>query len=220
MRISKEVWKGQAAYSKTLLWLYDFWVLFLSNRFIWRCPTPTILQQFDENVSVNHLDVGVGTGYFMDKCHFPSPHIRLALMDLNQNCLDISAKRVARYKPILFRTNVLGEMPNDIEPFDSISVNYLFHCLPGRLSEKLIAIDYLNKLLSDHGTIFGSTILHEGVYKSAIAKRLMTFYNKKGIFSNTLDSQKDLENFLQSRFSEYSIEIRGCVALFSAKNKR
>ncbi|WP_444922415.1 class I SAM-dependent methyltransferase [Microbulbifer sp. CnH-101-G] len=220
MTISKEVWQGQAVYSKTHLWLYDFWVLYLSNRYIWHCPTPTILEQFNQYASANHLDVGVGTGYFMDKCRFPSSQVRLGLMDLNQNCLEVSAKRVARYKPIKFHTNVLDEMPSNVEPFDSISLNYLFHCLPGRLSEKLIAIDHLNTLLSDHGIVFGSTLLHEGVHKSAIAKKLMAFYNKKGIFSNTQDCKEDLEEFLQSRFSEHSIIIQGCVALFIAKNKK
>ncbi|MCO1334230.1 class I SAM-dependent methyltransferase [Microbulbifer sp. OS29] len=219
MTISKEVEQGQAVYSKPVLWLYDMWVLGISNRFIWKCPTPGILEHFNRNISSNHLDVGVGTGYFMDKCHFPSDKVRLALMDLNQNSLDISAQRVARYNPIQFYGNVLDKIAIETEAFDSISLNYLLHCLPGRLSDKLIALDNVTSLLSDSGTIFGSTILSKGVYRSAAAKKLMAIYNKKGIFSNTEDCQKDLEDFLANRFSHFKIEIRGCVALFSAHHK-
>ncbi|WP_445358148.1 class I SAM-dependent methyltransferase [Microbulbifer sp. ANSA005] len=219
MTITKEVEQGQAVYSKPVLWLYDMWVLGISNRFIWKCPTPGILEHFNRNISSNHLDVGVGTGYFMDKCHFPSDKVRLALMDLNQNSLDISAQRVARYNPTQFRCNVLDKITLETEVFDSISLNYLFHCLPGKLSEKLVALDNVATLLSDSGTVFGSTILSEGVPKSGAAKKLMAIYNKKGIFSNTQDCEEDLNTFLASRFKEYKIEIRGCVALFSARHK-
>ncbi|BBM03144.1 class I SAM-dependent methyltransferase [Microbulbifer sp. GL-2] len=220
MAITKEVEQGQAVYSKSVLWLYDLWVLGLSNRFIWQCPTPSILKHFDKYITSNHLDVGVGTGYFLDRCHFPTSDVRLGLMDLNQNSLDVSAARAARYNPLQFRCNVLDEINIAADKFDSISLNYLLHCLPGKLPEKLSAVEHVSTLLSESGVVFGSTILSKGIHRNAAAKKLMAIYNKKGIFSNMEDSKDDLEAYLASGFNEYQIEVKGCVALFSAKGKR
>lgn len=100
LEISKEVERGQDVYSKPVLSLYDFWVLGVSNKYIWKCPTDKLLAHFDENISSNHLDIGVGTGCFLDKCRFPSDNIRIALLDLNQNSLDKAGKRIKRYNPI------------------------------------------------------------------------------------------------------------------------
>lgn len=218
---TEDVIKGQAVYSKTVLALYDLWVLGISNRFFWKCPTSKMLGQFDAFVTDNHLDVGVGTGYYLDKCRFPSDAPRLTLIDLNQNSLDVTAARVARYNPVKVRHNVLepvtlGGLASELAPFDSISVNYLFHCLPGRLSEKLVVLDHLLPLLSDNGRIFGATILQGDVPRNAVARRLMALYNKKGIFHNREDTFEDLEAYLAERFADYHIKVEGCVAIFWA----
>ncbi|GAB2901941.1 class I SAM-dependent methyltransferase [Microbulbifer echini] len=219
MAVTKEVEQGQAVYSKPVLWLYDLWVLGLSNRYIWRCPTADILKHFNRHITSNHLDVGVGTGYFLDKCQFPPGDVRLGLMDLNQNSLDVTAARVARYNPLQFRCNVLDEIDIAAGKFESISLNYLLHCLPGKLSDKLSALDHVSTLLAESGVVFGSTILSAGVPRNTVAKKLMHIYNQKGIFSNVEDCQGDLQTYLANRFEEYQIEIKGCVALFSGKRK-
>ena len=95
----QQVLAGQAAYTKRALAAYDLLVLGVSNRFIWRCPTQRLLDHYNGHVTANHLDAGVGTGYFLDKCRFPSPAPRIALLDLNQNTLDFASRRIARYKP-------------------------------------------------------------------------------------------------------------------------
>ena len=64
---------GQAIYSPITLAVYDLIVLALSNPLIWRCPTGRILQLYDRHVTDNHLDVGVGTRWYLDRCHFPNP---------------------------------------------------------------------------------------------------------------------------------------------------
>ncbi len=43
--------------------------------------TRPFLTLYDQYVSANHLDIGVGTGYFLDHCRFPAANPRLALMD-------------------------------------------------------------------------------------------------------------------------------------------
>ena len=94
----EQVEAGQALYTKFFLHIYDWWALGVSCRFVWRCPSHYMLELYNHNVSSNHLDVGIGTGYFLDCCRFPTPNTRLALMDLNPNCLKATSKRLARVR--------------------------------------------------------------------------------------------------------------------------
>jgi hypothetical protein len=212
----EDIEAGQAVYTPRVLRLYDLLVLGLSNRFIWKCPTPRLLAFYDAHVTGNHLDVGVGTGYFLDRCHFPAASPRVALMDLNENALRFAANRIARAAPKTFRRNVLEPIVFDAEPFDSIGVNYLLHCLPGSIAEKAIVFDHLRPLMRDGAILFGSTLLQGGVARSAAARRLMAFYNAKGVFSNARDDLDGLRSALEARFRDVSIEVVGCAALFSA----
>lgn len=212
--LSKEVEAGQAVYSRRVLFIYDVWVLGVSSRWIWRCPSGDLLAAYDRHVSGNHLDVGVGTGYFLDKCRFPTESPRVALMDLNRNSLRASARRIGRYAPTCYQRNVAEPVAFSDPKFDSIGMNYLLHCMPGDLAEKSVVFDHLSALLNPGGVIFGATLLSEGVQRNAVAKRLMRLYNDKGIFSNVADSLEDLEEALSSRFSESQIQVRGAVALF------
>ena len=84
---------GQAIYSPITLAVYDLIVLALSNPLIWRCPTGRILQLYDRHVTDNHLDVGVGTGWYLDRCHFPNPAPRIGLLDLNPNSLAAASRQ-------------------------------------------------------------------------------------------------------------------------------
>lgn len=212
-----EVVAGQAIYTPKLLSIYDLLVLGLSNRFIWKCPTPGLLTHYSRHVSGNHLDVGVGTGYFLDKCRFPIATPRLALMDLNENALAFAAHRAARYRPQTYVRNVLEPIAFDDKRFDSVGVNYLLHCLPGDMTAKCCVFDHLKPLMNPGATIFGSTLLQGGVTRSAAARALMAFYNSKGVFSNTQDDLDTLQRELEKRFSDVQIEVVGCGALFSAR---
>ena len=214
---SDAVAAGQAVYDKRTLAIYDLLVLGLSNRWIWRCPTPIQLDHYNKNLSANHLDVGVGTGYFLDKCRFPADAPRVALMDLNRNSLEFSARRIARYKPQIHVRNVLEPIPFEAEKFDSIGVNYLLHCLPGTLEAKSVAFDHLKALMNPGAILFGATLLQGGVERNWAAKRLMAVYNSKRIFSNESDSLLSLERALRERFHSVSISVNGCGALFSGR---
>ena len=65
--------------------------------------------------------------------------------------------------------------------------------------------------------IFGTTLLHEGVHRNPVAKQLMAFNNRKGVFSNEEDSLEGLTRALNQRFAEISVEVVGCEALFAAR---
>ncbi|NMO19614.1 class I SAM-dependent methyltransferase [Pyxidicoccus fallax] len=218
MELSPEVHAGQAVYTRwTLRLLYDVGVLGYSNRFVWKCPTSTQLDWYNTNVSDNHLDVGVGTGYYITNCRYPSPSPRLALMDLNSNSLEHAANRAARYAPEMYRRNVLDPIDFDGARFDSIGLNCLLHCLPGSMDEKSVVFDNLRPLLNPGGCLFGSTLLQGDVPRSAQARLLMRAYNRRGIFSNQKDTRESLERALRTRFDEWQVAVHGCVALFRAR---
>lgn len=211
---AQDVEAGQAVYNRITLAAYDFWVLGVSNRWIWKCPTAKLLKHFNAHISDNHLDVGVGTGYYMDRCDFPDDEPRVALMDMNANSLAVSDKRIQRYKPSCYRRNILEPIAFDAPKFSSISLNYVLHCLPGDLSYKARCIDHLSALLVDEGVFFGSTILSSGVPLGGAAKSLMGAYNRQKTFTNSEDSLAALEAQLVQRLDNVCLYTEGCVALF------
>lgn len=218
MPISQEqVEAGQAVYTKSMLNIYDWLVVRFSNRLIWRCPSKRILGLYNRLVTANHLDVGVGTGYFLDHCRFPNAHPRLALLDLNPNCLEETSRRLARYRPEGHRANVLEPITLNIPRFDSIGLNYLLHCLPGTIRTKAAVFRHLAPLLNPGGVMFGSTLLSGGVRRGRAAQRLMAFYNSKGIFTNEQDDVEGLRAVLSERLKDVTVEVVGCAALFSGR---
>ena len=70
-------------------------------------PADTFVEHYREHVTSNHADIGVGTGYCLDRCGFDSPNPRLALIDLQPNCLEYAARRLARYRPRTYVRDVL-----------------------------------------------------------------------------------------------------------------
>jgi SAM-dependent methyltransferase len=218
VEVAKDVEEGQAFYTPLSLRGYDLLVLRLSNPLVWKCPTSRILAHYDCHVSGNHLDVGVGTGYYLDRCRFPSQP-RLALMDLNPHSLRHAARRTSRYRPETFRCNVLEplDVPPQLPKFESIGMTYLLHCIPGSIEEKAVAFDHLRAVLNPGGRVFGATLLHGGVPRGRLARRLMAVYNRKGIFHNTGDTLEGLEAELRRRFAESTVTVVGCAALFWAR---
>ncbi len=214
---AEQVNDGQALYTKGILSVYDILVLGLSNRFIWQCPSPIIREHYNAHISSNHLDVGVGTGYFLDRCRFPTDPPRVALMDMNPNSLAFATQRIARYHPETYRQNIFEPISESMAAFDSVGVNYLLHCLPGSIIEKAVALDHLKTVMNPGACIFGSTILQGDVPRSCAARKLMAFYNRKGVFANTQDTLEGLDMVLSQRFDKVSLKLVGCVALFSAK---
>ncbi|EJF30453.1 MULTISPECIES: methyltransferase [Enterobacteriaceae] len=210
---------GVRAYNPITLKLYDWWVLKISNQYAWRCPTDTVLlPHFKVHTGENHLDIGVGTGYYLP--HLPAT-VELSLMDLNTSSLQAaSAKAGHRIKDHL-QHDVFKPLPQSWhDRFDSISLFYLLHCLPGSLNDKALAIDNIARALKTEGTLFGATILGEGVAHNAFGRKLMNVYNKKGIFSNRQDSAGLLRDVLTARFERVDVKIEGTVALFTASGRR
>lgn len=215
-----DVAAGYAVYTRATLPLYDLWVHGLSNPWIWKCPTRRLHALYDRYLSANHLDVGVGTGFFLDRSTPPHERPRLALMDANPRCLARAGGRLARYRPELIRRNVLEPIAWGGPPFDSIGLNYLLHCLPGPMPRKSKALDHLVPLLRSGGVLFGATILGRGVPCGPAARGLMRVYQRRGIFANGEDDAASLAEALHARFVEVELAVCGCVALFSGVKRQ
>jgi SAM-dependent methyltransferase len=203
---------GQAAYTPALLRVYDTIVLRISNRWVWRCPTSKLVAHYEANVGPDHLDAGPGTGYFLDVADLPQLR-GLVLVDANPAVLQHAGRRLARFEPELLEANVLVPIdhPGGV---DSVGCNYVLHCLPGTLGEKGEAIANLTRLLRPGGVLFGSTILAEPQGLTALGRRLLEAYNRKGVFGNASDTRAELERMLAEHLTHLEIEIQGAVAVF------
>jgi Methyltransferase domain len=216
--LSDEVEAGQRVYTPLVLWSYDLLVLGFSNRFVWRCCSSRMLERYDRYVGARHLDVGVGTGWFLDHCSWPVEGPQITLLDLNGNSLSAASRRIRRYAPATIQANVLDPVELGDVRFDSIGANYLFHCLPGGLEWKATTVaSNLRPYLASNGVLFGSTILGRGVAHNLLGRRLMRLYNRKGIFSNLEDDLHGLERGLASQLTDVEVEVVGVVALFTAR---
>lgn len=207
---------GQPAFNGWTLPHYDRLLEFTCGR-IWRCPTERTLELYARHLSGNHLEVGVGTGYFLLLSRFPRPRPKLALLDINAHCLRYTAARLARYAPVTYSANVLQPLSLDLRPVDSIALNYVLHCMPGSLSEKGIVFENLRPYVNDGGVLFGSTVLRREVACDWRARTAMRLYNASGVFCNSMDGLNDLQTALERAFKEVRMDIVGCVAQFSAR---
>jgi len=74
----------------------------------------------------------------------------------NPHSLAKSAKRLRRYNPSCCMGNALQRFDISMSGFDSISLNYLSHCLPGNLASKSIVFENVKPLLRDVPTHYFS----------------------------------------------------------------
>lgn len=209
---------GAAIYSFPLLLqvFYDFWVLGISNAFFWRCSTSKILLPFfKQHVRPRHLDIGVGTGYYLAKTDLPAD-ASITLCDLNKYSLTAAKNRLAKSKTQTLLHDIEKPLPVPSK-FQSISLMYLLHCMPGPPERKATIFCHLRDRLEPDGVLFGSTILGKGVEHNFGGRLLMSIYNQKGIFGNSNDSAQTFLNALKTEFEDVDAKLEGCVLLFAAR---
>lgn len=205
---------GQAVYTPLTLLAYDWFVLGFSNRILWRCPTQHLEALYARNVSDRHIDIGVGTGYFLDKAPWPSVKPQITLVDLNPYSLAAAARRIERFSPQSVTANIFDPLPLP-QTYDSAGICYLLHCLPGPMAEKAPTVfQNVANVLVDGGRVFGATILQGDAPRSFPAQKLMNFYNGKGVFSNEADDFRSLSEAFGAHFQNVKLERFGVVATF------
>jgi ubiquinone/menaquinone biosynthesis C-methylase UbiE len=204
-------------YTPARLALYDLIILGFSCRFVWRCPKRHFQALYDRYAGARHLDVGAGTGYFLDRCSFPVERPQITLLDLSEACLSKASKRLARYSPQVVKANILEPLELGSARFDSVALNGVLHCLPGTPETKAVVFQNLKPFVEGGGVVFGSTILGQGVEHGRLARTALRFYNREGIFTNLEDNLAGLQRVLANEFSQHQVETRGSFALFVAR---
>jgi hypothetical protein len=209
--------RSQRYFNSLTLFFYDFILYGIVSRFAWGSSTQRLDAHYRTYASANHLEVGVGTGYLLNRVVFASNRPRVALMDLSVACLERARRKVARHAPAIYIQNLLEPVRAAIPAFDSISVNYVMHCIPGGFKEKGVALAHLAPLLSAQGVLSGTTVLSEGVAKNLLARPAMWLLNLLGVFNNRRDSAQDLKIFPAQNFQVLEFEVVGVTAYFAVR---
>ncbi|TCD62839.1 hypothetical protein EIP91_006352 [Steccherinum ochraceum] len=169
------------------------------------------------------MDIGVGSGYYLAAAASSFAEVEnLTLVDLAPDALQYAKARLqtAGHKRAIeiLTHDIFTPFPKTLDRrFDSASLFYVFHCLPGRLPEKADRVfAQVKTTLKADGLVYGATIL--GKNHNWIGSRLMNIYNKKGVFSNREDTKEGLEQALRKHFAEVDdVKVVGKVALFVAR---
>ncbi|QII06231.1 class I SAM-dependent methyltransferase [Rhodococcoides fascians A25f] len=209
---------GAAPYTKLVLRLYDLWVIRLSNSFGWRCNRAHFVDLYRRHIGHRHLEVGPGSGWALANIDLPAD-IDLTLLDLNANSLEHTASRLD-VALTLIEHDVLVPLDESIEKFDSVSINYVLHCLPGDWSTKAVALTNLAETLTPEGVLFGSTVIGVDQRFTALGKALMFAYNQTGVFENRQDDLPGLRRSLSEIFEQAEVTMVGNVAIFVARRPR
>ncbi|HSK51619.1 MAG TPA: class I SAM-dependent methyltransferase [Clostridia bacterium] len=207
-------YRGQADYSPLLLRLYDPLVIGLASKHVWRSPPERLVELYRRNIRPDHLDVGPGTGYFLEHAGLPKGS-RVTILDPNPNVLRHVSRRLRDLDVSAVRADVLKPLPV-AGPFDSAALSLVLHCLPGPMPRKASAVVNVAEVLAPGGVLFGATVLGHGPRHRRVARWMLAAYNRRGAFDNRTDSVAGLREILEGSFQQVEIETVGSIALFSA----
>ena len=209
---------GQREYSPQFLKVYDPVILGFFTRVVWRCPTIRLVEPYRQYVGHRHLDVGPGTGYFLERASLPE-HSPVTLLDPNAHVLDHASQRLEHLDITTVEADVCKPLPID-GPFDSAALAGVLHCLPGPLSRKAGAVANVAAVLAPTGVLFGSSILGTTGSHTRLSRRALDVLNRRGTFDNLGDTQEGLSEILRASFDQVVLETIGSMAIFAAMNPR
>ncbi|MEM8769755.1 MAG: class I SAM-dependent methyltransferase, partial [Pseudomonadota bacterium] len=173
---------GQRFFSAINHGIYDLGLYHFVTDQLWRCPTRYLLDGYADNLSSHHLELGVGSGYLLERTLCRDTAKRLALVDLNQRSLGKAAKRLRRYKPAAVQWNILEPLPEALNGFHSVGMNYVLHCIPGDIADHRRLLENVHASLAEGGVFFGATLLWEPAAMTPGARAFMRLLNEVGIF--------------------------------------
>jgi SAM-dependent methyltransferase len=211
-------YRGQSEYTPFFLRIYDPLVLGLITRVVWRCPSPRMVDRYRRHIRPRHLDVGPGTGYFLERADLPagSP---VTVLDPNTNVLGHVTRRLQRLDIRAVEADVCKPLPIT-GPFDSAALNGVIHCLPGPVSRKSGAIANVAAVLAPDGVLFGASILGRSGPHTRLARKMLDAFNRRGVFDNVGDTQQALGEMLRASFERVELETIGSMAIFAATHPR
>ena len=211
-------YRGQADYHGLLLRLYDPLVLGPISRYVWRAPAELGVKLYRQHIRPNHLDVGPGTGYFIDHADLPAGS-RVTIVDPNPNVLRHVTRRLRNLDVTAVQADVLKPLPV-AGPFESAGMNAVLHCLPGPLDRKAAAFANIAAVLAPEATLFGATVLGRSAKHTRMGRAFLTSFNRRGTFDNLDDTEEGIADILRRSFRAVTIETLGGLAVFSATGPR
>src|SRR4051794_33941776 len=209
---------GQREYTPLFLRIYDPVVLGFFTPVVWRCPTTRLVEEYRRHLSERHLDVGPGTGYFLDRAGLPDGS-RITLLDPNLNVLGHASRRLRRLDIATVEADVCKPLPVH-GPFDSAALNGVLHCLPGPLARKGAAVANVAAVLTPTGVLFGASILGLSGRHTWLSRTILKVNNRRGTFDNLRDTEEGLAEILEASFERVELETVGTMAIFAATDPR
>ena len=200
------------------MFFYDLLVNKLNCKYIWRCNYNIINSLYDRNISKHHLEIGPGTGFFINKFKFDN----LTLCDINQDILDYSfdnlknnSKNISKINFNLF-DNLSQTNLNKNVKFESVGANYVLHCIPGKIEDKLLTLVHnLKKINKSHKCVlYGGTVINDPYYNTFLSNALIKCLNHFKIFNNKEDFSYNIINNLEKHNIKFDYSIVGCVFIF------
>ncbi|XOV79911.1 MAG: hypothetical protein ACFHVJ_02880 [Aestuariibacter sp.] len=187
---------------------------------VWKCPKKLLEKQFINNISLNHLEVGVTSGFDFTQRLKANNNLDIAYLDPDIKALKRAVKNSNHLKPRLYRGNLMYPWGLSDQKFSSINLNFVLHCLPGDFENKVNALCINTRsCLADDGTIFGSAILRDKLRSNPVSEYVIKRSNQTGIMNNEKDSYRKLERMLNYYFNDVNIKMVGYVVMFEAKMK-
>jgi len=218
MERSDPSYKGQSGYNPALLAIYDVWVLkFMAPR-VWKCPIRPAISRYRRYIGPRHIDVGPGTGYFIEHAA-PPLGTEITLLDPNPHVLKRASKRLAAWAPVAVEADVMKPLPVEGR-YDSAALSFVLHCLRGPMSNKATAIRNVADVLTADGVLFGGTVLGTRERHTRSARAFLWAFNKEGGFDNRDDTAEGLHEILDASFRQLAIERCGSAVLFTASGPR
>jgi len=211
-------YRGQRDYTRAFLNLYDPVVIGVVAGLVWRCPTSRLVDDYRRHIRDRHLDVGPGTGYFVDRSGLPDGS-RVTILDPNPNVLRHAARRLRRLEVTAVEADVLKPLPVD-GGYDSAALHMVIHCLPAPLSRKAAAVANVAAKLAPSGVLFGATVLGTSGDQTRLSRRVLAAFNRQGGFDNLDDTEDGLGGILATSFDHVELDTVGAVAIFAAKGPR
>ncbi len=201
-------------YTRRFLAIYDTLILGFYLRWVWRCPRAVLAECYRSRTGARHLDVGPGTGYFLDVAELPE-QTAITLLDPNPDVLAHAARRLVRHAPATIRADACESLPLT-GPFESAALNLVLHCIDGA-ERKAAAVRHVAATLDEGGVLFGASVLGTPEVHSRLGRTVLTFLNRRGIFSNLGDTEAGLRDLLKEAFGDVALERIGAVAVFTAR---
>lgn len=214
--------RGTWIYATPVLGLYDRLVPGLLKPQVWQCPSSRLVEQYRRNCGPVHVDLGPGTGFYLERQMSEREFSRLVLVDARESCLRHAGRRLQAAKPERVRLDMTCQQPPlriPVESADSVAASFLIHCLPRGLADAGALAGEAARLIGQRGVFFGSTLLPQPAASRLVSRSCTSLFNRIGIFGNRDDSRRGLVSLLESRFARVQIEMAGCVALFRADNR-